>query len=332
MTRDIQSTGPAGALERHGSWLLPLGLVGLLVVVVVPIAPAVLDVLISFNLALSLVVLLVALNISAPLGLSVLPSLLLLLTVYRLALNVASTRLILLHGWEGLSAAGRVIRSLRRASWWAATTAVGIVVFAILVIINFVVITKGAARVAEVSARFTLDALPGKQMSIDADLNAGDYRPGRGFPEPCQDPPEADFYGSMDGASKFVRGDAVAGLLILFINLIGGMLVGTLQHDLSINEAAQTYALLTIGDGLVARSTVAAAGHCGGHYRDPHVALRGHGHANDVPAAGRPAGAASGGRTAGGARPGARHAQPGLSADGRGLRRRRVDARAARRN
>ena len=236
----------------QGSFGIPLLLLTVLAMMTLPIPPLLLDALFSFNIALSLVVLLVAVYALRPLDFAVFPTILLVTTLLRLALNVASTRVVLLEGHTGTDAAGHVIEAFGTVVI-GGNYVVGLVVFLILIIINFVVVTKGAGRISEVSARFTLDAMPGKQMAIDADLNAGlinqdDAR--RRREEVAQ---EADFYGAMDGASKFVRGDAVAGVLILAINLIGGLLIGVLQHDLDVADAMQIYSLLTIGDGLVAQ-------------------------------------------------------------------------------
>ena len=230
----------------------PVLLIMLLAMMVVPLPPIMLDALFTFNISLGLVVLLVGVYVIRPLDFSVFPSVLLVTTLLRLALNVASTRIVLLEGHTGTGAAGKVIEAFGEFVI-GGNYAVGIVVFAILVIINFVVVTKGAGRIAEVSARFTLDAMPGKQMAIDADLNAGllDQDEARSRREEIR--AEADFYGSMDGASKFVRGDAVAGILILFINIIGGLSIGILQHGLPLEQALHNYTLLTIGDGLVAQ-------------------------------------------------------------------------------
>ncbi len=230
----------------------PLLIVMIMAMMVLPLPPFALDVLFTFNIALSVMVLLVALYTMKPLDFSVFPTVLLVTTLLRLSLNVASTRVVLLEGHTGPDAAGKVIEAFGHFLV-GGNYAVGFVVFVILVVINFVVITKGAGRIAEVSARFTLDAMPGKQMSIDADLNAGligeeDARKRRNAIAQ-----EADFYGSMDGASKFVRGDAVAGILILFVNVIGGLIVGVLQHDMDLGQAARNYTLLTVGDGLVAQ-------------------------------------------------------------------------------
>ncbi len=231
---------------------VPLVLLMLLAMVIIPLPPILLDIFFTFNIALSLVVLLVVLYTLRPLDFGVFPSLLLIATLLRLALNVASTRVVLLEGHQGGDAAGKVIEAFG-SFVVGGNYAVGLVVFFILVIINFVVVTKGAGRVSEVSARFTLDAMPGKQMAIDADLNSGliDQDEARARREDVAR--EADFYGAMDGASKFVRGDAVAGILILFINILGGLGIGLLQHGLDLQTAMRYYTLLTIGDGLVAQ-------------------------------------------------------------------------------
>ena len=230
----------------------PALLIALLMMLVIPLPPFALDLCFTFNIALSLVVLLASIYSARPLDFAVFPTVLLIATLLRLALNVASTRVVLLHGHTGPDAAGKVIEAFGEFVM-GGNYAVGLVVFAILTIINFVVVTKGAGRVSEVSARFTLDAMPGKQMSIDADLNAGVIDQAEAKHRRAEVVQEADFYGSMDGASKFVRGDAIAGLLILFINLLGGIAIGTVQHRLPMVEAAGYYALLTIGDGLVAQ-------------------------------------------------------------------------------
>ncbi|MEO8411612.1 MAG: flagellar biosynthesis protein FlhA, partial [Propionivibrio sp.] len=219
---------------------------------VLPLPPFLLDLLFTFNIAISIIVMLVAINVMKPLDFSVFPTVLLITTLLRLSLNVASTRVVLLEGHTGPAAAGQVIDAFGNFLV-GGNYAVGLVVFTILVIINFVVITKGAGRVAEVAARFTLDAMPGKQMAIDADLNAGLIGEDDARKRRATIAEEADFFGSMDGASKFVRGDAVAGILIMFINVIGGLFVGVLQHNLDLATAARTYTLLTIGDGLVAQ-------------------------------------------------------------------------------
>jgi len=237
---------------RHGNIGIPLLLLVMLAMVMLPIPPFLLDVLFTFSIALSIVVLLVAIYALRPLDFAVFPTVLLAATLLRLALNVASTRVVLLHGQDGHDAAGKVIQAFGEVVI-GGNYVVGIVVFAILMIINFVVVTKGAGRISEVSARFTLDAMPGKQMAIDADLNSGLIDQAEAKRRRLEVSQEADFYGSMDGASKFVRGDAIAGLLILFINLIGGIAIGVLQHDLPFAEAGKIYTLLTIGDGLVAQ-------------------------------------------------------------------------------
>ena len=237
---------------RHGNLGIPLLLLVMLAMVMLPIPPFLLDVLFTFSIALSIVVLLVAIYALRPLDFAVFPTILLAATLLRLALNVASTRVVLLHGQEGHDAAGKVIQAFGEVVI-GGNYVVGAVVFAILMIINFVVVTKGAGRISEVSARFTLDAMPGKQMAIDADLNAGLIDQVEAKKRRAEVAQEADFYGSMDGASKFVRGDAIAGLLILFINLIGGIAIGVAQHDLPFSEAGRIYTLLTIGDGLVAQ-------------------------------------------------------------------------------
>jgi flagellar biosynthesis protein FlhA len=237
---------------RHGNLGIPLLLLVMLGMVMLPVPPFLLDVLFTFSIALSIVVLLVAIYSLRPLDFAVFPTILLAATLLRLALNVASTRVVLLNGQDGHDAAGKVIQAFGEVVI-GGNYVVGIVVFAILMIINFVVVTKGAGRISEVSARFTLDAMPGKQMAIDADLNAGLIDQDTAKLRRAEVSQEADFYGSMDGASKFVRGDAVAGLLILFINLIGGIAIGILQHELSFVDAGRIYTLLTIGDGLVAQ-------------------------------------------------------------------------------
>lgn len=230
----------------------PILLMIMMAMIVVPLAPFLLDVMFSFNISLALVVLLVTVYSLRPLDFGLFPTVLLVATLLRLALNVASTRIVLLEGHSGTGAAGHVIEAFGQFVV-GGNYAVGMVVFSILVIINFVVITKGATRISEVSARFTLDAMPGKQMAIDADLNAGLIDQDEARKRRSEVGQEADFYGAMDGASKFVRGDAIAGILILFINIVGGLAIGILQHDLSFAQAARNYTLLTIGDGLVAQ-------------------------------------------------------------------------------
>ncbi|WP_439889020.1 flagellar biosynthesis protein FlhA [Pseudomonas sp. MBLB4123] len=237
---------------RQGNLGIPLLLLVMLGMVMLPMPAFLLDVLFTFSIALSIVVLLVGIYALRPLDFAVFPTILLAATLLRLGLNVASTRVVLLHGHEGHGAAGQVIQAFGEVVI-GGNYVVGIVVFAILMIINFVVVTKGAGRISEVSARFTLDAMPGKQMAIDADLNAGLIDQAEAKKRRAEVSQEADFYGSMDGASKFVRGDAIAGLLILFINLIGGIAIGMFQHGLGFADAGKVYTLLTIGDGLVAQ-------------------------------------------------------------------------------
>ncbi|WP_058834661.1 flagellar biosynthesis protein FlhA [Luteimonas abyssi] len=230
----------------------PLVVLALLAMVVVPLPPTILDVLFSFNIAMSLVVLLAVVYVQRPLDFSIFPIVLLVTTMLRLALNVASTRVILLHGQNGPEAAGQVIASFGEFVV-GGNFAVGIVAFAILTIINFVVITKGAGRVSEVTARFILDAMPGKQMAIDADLNAGLLNREEAKARREEVRQEADFYGAMDGASKFIRGDAIAGILIMVVTIVGGLAIGVLQHGMAMGDAAATYTLLSIGDGLVSQ-------------------------------------------------------------------------------
>ncbi len=233
--------------------LMAAGLIAILAIMIVPMPAFLMDLLISLAIAISVIMLVTSVYIKRALEFSSFPTLLLVFTLYRLALNVATTRIILLRGADqGTSAAGEVIHSFGEFVI-GGNYAVGIVVFAILVVINFVVITKGAGRVAEVAARFTLDALPGKQMSIDADLNAGAINEETARSRRAEVAREADFYGAMDGASKFVRGEAIAGILIVFINIIGGIIIGAVQRGMSIGDAAQTFTLLTIGDGLVSQ-------------------------------------------------------------------------------
>ena len=237
---------------RLSSAAIPLMLLLLLALMTIPVPPILLDVSFTFNITLALVVLLVAVYVMRPLEFAAFPSILLIATLFRLALNVASTRVVLLDGHQGGAAAGQVIESFG-AVLVGGNYVVGLVVFIILVIINFVVVTKGAGRISEVSARFTLDAMPGKQMAIDADLNAGIIDQDQARIRRQEVAQEADFYGAMDGASKFVRGDAVAGILILVINIVGGLTIGMAQHDLEFSAALENYTLLTIGDGLVAQ-------------------------------------------------------------------------------
>lgn len=230
----------------------PLMLVVMLSMMMLPLPPFLLDIFFTFNIALSLVVLLAVVYSERPLDFAVFPTVILIATLLRLALNVASTRVVLLNGHHGTDAAGHVIESFGEVVI-GGNYAVGLIVFIILMVINFVVVTKGAGRVSEVSARFTLDSLPGKQMAIDADLNAGLINQEQAIKRRADVAQEADFYGSMDGASKFVRGDAIAGILILVINIVGGLIIGILQHGMNFSDALHNYILLTIGDGLVAQ-------------------------------------------------------------------------------
>jgi len=242
----------ARQISRNGLIGAPLLLMSILAMMVVPLPPFLLDLFFTFNIALSLIVILSGVYAKKPLDFAVFPTILLIATLLRLALNIASTRIVLLEGHTGTAAAGQVIEAFGDFVV-GGNYAVGLVVFAILVIINFVVVTKGAGRISEVSARFTLDAMPGKQMAIDADLNAGAIDQDEAMRRRAEVVSEADFYGSMDGASKFVRGDAIAGILILFINIIGGLSIGMLQHNMAFPDAMHNYTLLTIGDGLVAQ-------------------------------------------------------------------------------
>jgi flagellar biosynthesis protein FlhA len=241
-----------GDIKKMSGSLLPVGILALVGMLVLPLPVVLLDLFFVFNITISLLILMVALHTHRPLDFSSFPNLLLLATVLRLGLNVASTRIVLSEGHNGSDAAGQVIQAFGEFIV-AGNYTVGLFVFAILVIINLVVITKGAGRVSEVSARFTLDAMPGKQMAIDADLNAGVLTPEEATERRSDVSKEADFYGSMDGASKFVKGDAIAGILILAINVIGGLIIGIAQHNLSVTQAAENYILLSIGDGLVAQ-------------------------------------------------------------------------------
>ena len=231
---------------------IPVIVLLIISMLVLPLPSFLLDFLFTFNILLGVVIIMIAINSSKPLDFSAFPAILLLATMLRLGLNVASTRLVLVKGHEGPDAAGKVIEAFGEFVI-GGNYLVGFIIFSILMIINFIVVTKGAGRVSEVIARFTLDAMPGKQMAIDADLNAGviDQETAKRRREEISQ--ESDFFGSMDGASKFVRGDAIAGLLILLINIIGGLVIGISQHDLSFTEAGKIYALLTIGDGLVAQ-------------------------------------------------------------------------------
>ena len=248
----VRIGGVAFSLPTSGALAVPVGIVLMLGMMILPLPPLLLDVLFTFNIALSLIVLLVAAYTVKPLEFAVFPSVLLMTTLLRLSLNVASTRAVLMDGHTGTDAAGHVIEAFA-TFLIGGSFAVGLILFAILTVINFVVVTKGAGRIAEVSARFALDAMPGKQMAIDADLNSGMIDQAEARRRRQEVATEADFYGSMDGASKFVRGDAIAGILIVFINIIGGLLIGMLQHGMSLSGAANNYVLLAIGDALVAQ-------------------------------------------------------------------------------
>ena len=249
MEEALRSESTPGAVSEA---LTVIGVITILVVMIIPLPPVILDFLLALSITLAITILLIAMYTLKPLDFSIFPSLLLVTTLFRLSLNVASTRLILLHGNEGSLAAGKVIKSFG-SFVVGGNYVVGMIVFIILVIINFVVITKGATRIAEVAARFTLDAMPGKQMGIDADLNAGliDEDEARGRRKLIAR--EAEFHGAMDGAAKFVRGDAIAGIIITLINIIGGFIIGVVQKKMSVLDAAQNYTLLTVGDGLVSQ-------------------------------------------------------------------------------
>ncbi|MBI4688381.1 MAG: flagellar biosynthesis protein FlhA [Nitrospirae bacterium] len=239
-------------LRKRSEVVVAVGMIGVLCVMLLPIPSFILDVFLSISIALSVVIIITAVYIRKPLDFSIFPSLLLMVTLYRLALNIAATRLILLRGSEGIESAGEVIKAFG-SFVVGGNYAVGLIIFVILIIVNFVVITKGSGRIAEVAARFTLDAMPGKQMAIDADLNSGLIDEAEARRRRSSISHEADFYGAMDGASKFVRGDAIAGLLITGINIIGGLIIGILQKGMPVGEAASTYTILTIGDGLVSQ-------------------------------------------------------------------------------
>lgn len=246
----LPSFGAIGAMLRRGDIALAIGVLTILVVLILPLPPLLLDMALAISIILSVLILMTALFIHAPLEFSAFPTILLISTMLRLSLNLASTRLILAHGHEGTHAAGHVIEAFGNFVM-AGNFVIGIIVFTILVIVNFVVITKGSGRIAEVAARFHLDAMPGKQMAVDADLSAGliDEAEARRRRKALED--ESGFFGAMDGASKFVRGDAIAGLLVVFINIIGGMIIGIAQQGMPFADAARTYTLLTVGDGLV---------------------------------------------------------------------------------
>src|SRR5476649_398675 len=244
------SLGEIGNILKRGDLALAFGILTILVVLILPLPSIVLDLFLAISIILSILILMTSLFIQTPLEFSSFPTVLLIATMLRLALNLASTRLIMAHGHEGTDAAGHVIEAFGNFVM-SGNFVIGIIVFAILVIVNFVVITKGSGRIAEVAARFHLDAMPGKQMAIDADLSAGmiDEKEARRRRQNLED--EGGFFGAMDGASKFVRGDAIAGLLVVFINVIGGMIIGIAQQGLSFADAARSYTILTVGDGLV---------------------------------------------------------------------------------
>jgi len=246
----VPSLGDIGTMLKRGDLALAFGVLTILVVLILPLPSVVLDLFLAISITLSILILMTALFIQTPLEFSAFPTVLLISTMLRLSLNMASTRLILSHGHEGTAAAGHVIEAFGNFVM-GGNFVIGIIVFAILVIVNFVVITKGSGRIAEVAARFQLDSMPGKQMAIDADLGAGliDEATAKARRQELED--ESGFFGAMDGASKFVRGDAIAGLLVVFINVIGGIIIGVAQQGLSFGEAARTYTLLTVGDGLV---------------------------------------------------------------------------------
>src|SRR5579864_2915086 len=246
----LPTIGEIGDLVRRSDIALAIAVMTILVVLILPLPPLLLDFALATSIIFSVLILMTALFIHAPLEFSAFPTVLLMSTMLRLSLNLASTRLILAHGHEGPSAAGHVIEAFGNFVM-AGNFIIGIIVFTILVIVNFVVITKGSGRIAEVAARFHLDAMPGKQMAIDADLSAGliDEKEARRRRKALED--ESGFFGAMDGASKFVRGDAIAGLLVVLINVIGGMVIGIIQQNLTFADAAHAYTLLTVGDGLV---------------------------------------------------------------------------------
>src|SRR5271168_3251154 len=246
----LPSFSDIGKILKRGDLALAFGILTILVVLILPLPSVVLDLFLAISITLSILILMVSLFIDRPLEFSAFPIVLLIATMLRLALNLASTRLILAHGHEGTAAAGHVIQAFGNFVM-SGNFVIGLIVFTILAIVNFVVITKGSGRIAEVAARFHLDAMPGKQMAIDADLNAGliEEKEARRRRKTLED--ESGFFGAMDGASKFVRGDAIAGLLVVFINIIGGIVIGIVQQNLSFADAARTYTLLTVGDGLV---------------------------------------------------------------------------------
>jgi flagellar biosynthesis protein FlhA len=252
MTSSDSNVLSLGMLKQHIDILVAVGVISILLVMIIPLPASLLDLLLALNITLSLVTLLVAIYAQRPLEFSIFPSLLLVLTLFRLSLNVSSTRLILLYGNQGPGAAGEVIRSFG-SFVVGGNFVVGIIVFSILVLINFIVITKGAGRIAEVGARFTLDGMPGKQMAIDADLNAGMINEAEARKRRQTIQQEADFYGAMDGASKFVSGDAIAGIIITLVNVVGGIIIGLVQQGLPLQQALHSYTILTVGDGLVSQ-------------------------------------------------------------------------------
>ena len=247
---NLPGLGEIGAILKRGDLALAIGVMLILVVLILPLPPMLLDLALALSIIFSVLILMTALFIQAPLEFSAFPTVLLISTMLRLALNLASTRLILSHGHEGTAAAGHVIEAFGNFVM-GGNFVIGVIVFTILVIVNFVVITKGSGRIAEVAARFHLDAMPGKQMAIDADLSAGLINEEEARRRRREIEDESGFFGAMDGASKFVRGDAIAGLLVVFINIIGGMIIGIAQQGMPFAEAARTYTLLTVGDGLV---------------------------------------------------------------------------------
>src|SRR3954462_2949691 len=244
------SLGEIGDIIKRGDLALAFGVLTILVVLILPLPSVVLDLFLAISITVSILILMTSLFIQTPLEFSAFPTVLLISTMLRLSLNMASTRLILSHGHEGTAAAGHVIEAFGNFVM-SGNFVIGIIVFIILVIVNFVVITKGSGRIAEVAARFHLDAMPGKQMAIDAELSTGaiDEKEARRRRQKLED--EGGFFGAMDGASKFVRGDAIAGLLVTFINILGGMIIGIAQQGLSFSDAAHSYTVLTVGDGLV---------------------------------------------------------------------------------
>src|SRR5712672_1986169 len=250
------TTGPQGAFDavrdylKNGEIALAIGILAILVILLLPLPPWLLDFALSFSITFSILILMTSVFIRKPLEFSSFPTVLLISTMLRVALNLASTRLILAHGNEGTDAAGQVIQAFGRLITQG-NFVIGIIVFAILIIVNFIVITKGAGRIAEVAARFTLDAMPGKQLAVDADLSAGLINESEARKRRDEISRAADFYGAMDGSSKFVKGDAIAGLLITAINIVGGIFIGAFQRGLPIGQALSQYTILTVGEGLV---------------------------------------------------------------------------------